>query len=131
MCEEKIRNLEIIQGIINRMANNTFLLKGWSVTIIVGIFSLNFENLKNGICLLVYLVIVMFWGLDSYYLQLERQYRCIYYMCLNDEIEKYDLRIHKSDKVKKTCFYQCFFSKTEIYFYFSMILILTVVLFLL
>lgn len=38
--EAKIRYLEMIQGIINRMAGNSFALKGWAVTLISGIFVL-------------------------------------------------------------------------------------------
>ena len=38
--ENKIKHLEIIQGIINRMAGNSFALKGWAVTLIAGIFAL-------------------------------------------------------------------------------------------
>ena len=32
--EKKIKHLEMIQGVINRMAGNSFALKGWSVTLI-------------------------------------------------------------------------------------------------
>ena len=32
--EKKIKHLEMIQAVIVRMGNNSFLLKGWSVTLI-------------------------------------------------------------------------------------------------
>ena len=38
------KHLEIIQGVINRMASNSFSLKGWAVTLVVGIFTL-FEKI--------------------------------------------------------------------------------------
>ena len=38
--ENKIRHLEMIQGVINRMASNSFMLKGWAVTLVAGIFAL-------------------------------------------------------------------------------------------
>lgn len=36
--EEKIRHLEMVQGIINRMAGNSFFLKGWMVTLVTAFF---------------------------------------------------------------------------------------------
>ena len=37
--ENKLKHLQMIQGIINRMASNSFALKGWSVTLVAGIFA--------------------------------------------------------------------------------------------
>ena len=37
----KLKHLEFIQGIITRMANNSFMLKGWAVTLVAGIFALS------------------------------------------------------------------------------------------
>ena len=39
--ENKLRHLEMIQNIISRMANNSFLLKGWTVTLVAGIFTIS------------------------------------------------------------------------------------------
>lgn len=128
MDEYKVKNLEMIQGIISRMANNSFLLKGWSATLNIGMFSLNYKTVEKSIFILLFVVIVMFWGLDSYYLKLERQYRCIYNMCLNDEIDRFDLNIQEKNKEKKVYFYQCLFSKTEVVYYFSLALTLAVIL---
>lgn len=38
--EKKLKHLEMIQAVINRMANNSFMLKGWTVTLVAGIFAL-------------------------------------------------------------------------------------------
>ena len=38
--EAKIKYLEMIQNVINRMAKNSFLLKGWSITLLTGIITL-------------------------------------------------------------------------------------------
>ena len=35
--ESKIRHLEMIQGVINRLSTNSFLLKGWSLSLITGL----------------------------------------------------------------------------------------------
>ena len=35
-----MKHMEMIQGVINRMASNSFALKGWTVTLVAGIFAL-------------------------------------------------------------------------------------------
>lgn len=124
MDESKIRNLEMIQEIINRMANNSFLIKGWSITIAGVLFSLNIESLCESIYFLICFLIVLFWLLDAYYLQLERQYRNLYNCCRKDEIEIFDLQLQKKSKREKTFYYQCLLSKTEVGFYLILIFLL-------
>ena len=41
--EQKIKHLEFIQTTINRMAGNSFLLKGWTVTLTGGLLALTFD----------------------------------------------------------------------------------------
>lgn len=76
--ENKIRHLEMIQGVISRMANNSFLLKGWAVTLVAGIFTLAAKDADKLYFIIAYIPIVVFWGLDSYYLLQERLYRSLY-----------------------------------------------------
>ena len=72
--ENKIKHLELIQGVINRMAGNSFALKGWAVTLIAGIFALASKDADKIYFLVAYIPITVFWGLDSYYLLQERLY---------------------------------------------------------
>lgn len=44
MVDYKVPHLEMIQGVINRMARNSFALKGWAVTLVAGIFALSSKN---------------------------------------------------------------------------------------
>ncbi len=44
---KKEKHLEMIQGIINRMASNCFALKGWAVTLVSGIFALSDKNTEK------------------------------------------------------------------------------------
>lgn len=44
--EDLLKHLEFIQYIINRMAKNSFLLKGWTVTIVAAFFALAAQNLE-------------------------------------------------------------------------------------
>lgn len=76
--ENKRTHLEFIQAVINRMANTSFLLKGWSITIIVGLFA--FSAKENELALLVLALILtgVFWFLDAFFLWQERLYRGLY-----------------------------------------------------
>ena len=76
--ENKHKHLEMIQVVINRMANNSFLLKGWAVTLVAGIFALASKDTNKIYFLIAYVPIVVFWGLDAYYLRQERLYRKLY-----------------------------------------------------
>ena len=76
--ERKFKHLEMIQSIIQRMANNSFFLKGWTITLIVAIFALSDPEMNQNYFGLVYIPVLAFWFLDSYYLQLERKYKLLY-----------------------------------------------------
>ena len=76
--ESKLKHLELIQGVINRMAGNSFLLKGWSVTLISALFALAAKDSNQFFIYLAYFPCVTFWGLDGYFLWQERMYRKLY-----------------------------------------------------
>ena len=76
--EEKMKHLDLIQSVITRMASNSFLLKGWSVTLASALFGLSAKDSEPRLALLALLPIVTFWGLDAYYLGYERQFRKLY-----------------------------------------------------
>lgn len=70
-----LKEIEIIQGVINRMANNSFLIKGWTITLIVGSLLFKSEPIMAWIAIIP---IIGFWGLDAYFLRQERLYRKLY-----------------------------------------------------
>ena len=78
MKEETIRYLEMIQNVITRMATNSFSLKGWAITLVAGILALSSKDSNITFFLISYLPIILFWFLDTYYLQLERRYRALF-----------------------------------------------------
>ena len=117
--ETKIRYLEMIQTIIARMASNSFMLKGWAVTLIAGIFVLASADSDNCFILIAYIPTIMFWLLDSYYLQQERLYRKLYNYAVKLKPEDIDmeLALFDPDKKSETKYLQCVSSKTEAGFY--------------
>jgi len=76
--ENKIKHLEMIQGIINRMASNSFLLKGWSVVLVSALFVLSAKETNIFFICLAFLPALAFWELDGYFLWQERLYRKLY-----------------------------------------------------
>ena len=71
-------HLGFIQNVITRMAGNSFLLRGWSVTLIVAIFSLAAKDADARVGLLSYYSAVLFWTLDTYYIRQEKLFRTLY-----------------------------------------------------
>lgn len=76
--EKKLKHLEMIQGVINRMAHCSFLLKGWSVILVSGLFALAAKETNPLFVYLAYLPVTVFWILDGFYLYQERLYRKLY-----------------------------------------------------
>ena len=74
----KEKHLELIQGVINRMASNSFQLKGWSVVLVSALFALAAGQTKEYFVYLAYFPALAFWVLDGYFLRQERMYRKLY-----------------------------------------------------
>lgn len=126
--EKKIRYLEMIQGVINRMASNSFMLKGWAVTLVAGIFALATKDVDKLYFLVAYIPVIIFWGLDSYYLMQEKLYRELYEkVCSMDENDiDFSLAASKEEfGSDENCFKTCVISRTEIWFYFPLALVCT------
>lgn len=110
----------MIQGIINRMTSNSFKLKGWAVTLVAGIFALASKDTDKFYFLIAYIPILIFWGLDSYYLQQERLYRSLYEKVRKMEEKDIDFSLKATTEEfnsNKNCYFYNLFSKTELWFY--------------
>ena len=92
----KLEHLKLIEAQIQRMADNSFKIKSWAITIIGSALIYWFKNSKNfEIAILILLVTLMFWWIDAYYLNLERCYRKLYNHVLVSIEDKYTLDISK------------------------------------
>ncbi len=76
--ENKRAHLEMLQGIINRMAGNSFLIKGWTITLVAALFALAQKESNPTFMYLAYFPALIFWALDAYYLWQERLFRKLY-----------------------------------------------------
>ena len=73
--EFMVEELKIVQDIIKRMALNSFLIKGWTITLVVATLLLKGEKFQ---VFIAFIPILVFWYLDAYFLWLERLYRRLY-----------------------------------------------------
>jgi len=73
--KDLLKEIDLIQSIISRMSNTSFLIKGWAVTMISFIFAF---RTNQAVLPLVFIPLFLFWFLDGYFLQQERLYRKLY-----------------------------------------------------
>ncbi|QEE16832.1 hypothetical protein DSAG12_02662 [Promethearchaeum syntrophicum] len=120
----------MIQDIIKRMAQNSFMLKGWSLTIYSVVIAFNLANLQWVFFLNAIIIIGFFWVLDSYYLRQERLFRKLWEKKVDlfnndrEELNKnlFDMDTKKiqsslEDKQKVKNIFGVMFSTTECLFY--------------
>ena len=119
MNPERIKHLELIQGVVNRLAGNSFSMKGWTVAIIAGLFALSAKDANPYMVLITLMPSLCFWGLDSYYLRQERLFRALYNSSIleNTSIPLFSMNIKLVEK-KVASFCSVFFSRTIFWFHF-------------
>ncbi|GAA7464196.1 hypothetical protein ID1074_14760 [Helicobacter pylori] len=98
-----IEELKILQGIINRMTQNSLECKKWTLALVVGVLSLKIEAISNsyGLCVLGVLLLC-FWFLDAYYLTQERSFREQYQWLIENRL-KTDERLFEVLPAHQTC----------------------------
>lgn len=118
MSEAKHKHLDFIQIVIARMGVNSFLLKGWSVTLVAAIFALADKAADSRYLFAAYLPNVIFWGLDGYYLYTERLYRKLYEDVADDKpgVKPFHLDVSRYREGFRG-WMGVVFSRTEFWFY--------------
>lgn len=96
------KEIDLIQSCINRMAQNSFMVKGWLITLVTVILALLPESVNTrGVCIIVFLATFCFWYLDAFFLRLEQLYRWKYEWVIAKRCETdefcYDLDPMNSD----------------------------------
>lgn len=76
--DNKLKHLEFIQNVITRMNSNSFIIKGWCITLVSALFALAANNSNSKFVLITYVVIPVFWFLDGFFIATERKYRDLY-----------------------------------------------------
>ena len=129
--ESKLKHLELIQGVINRLASDSFRMKGWAVFLVAAMFVLVAREaaLDAGyIALLPIIPIIAFWGLDGYFLWNERLFRAHYDNVRNLSAEAIDFSMDVREC--RSCWHHSWFgatlSRTLLVFYGTLLVLVLV-----
>jgi len=115
--EFMLKEIDIVQDIIRRMASNSFMIKGWTVILVAVTLLLRGSEYH---VFIAYIPIIVFWYLDAYFLRLERLYRRLYNWIINNRLESgeylFDMNYHRFEDQEQTTL-RIMFSKTIVLFY--------------
>ena len=124
------KELDLIQAVITRMAQNSFYMKGWCITLVVAIFSLSGTvGTVKDVAIPLAIMAAFFWVLDTNYLSLETKYRGLYASVLkrrlvdNDYGKLYSLDYNLAEKPERR-WVGVFFSWSESCLYAPLIVLL-------
>ncbi len=121
-----LKEIEIIQEIIKRMAFNSFMIKGWAITLVVVTLLLKGTEYQVGIA---FIPLFVFWFLDAYFLWQERMYRKLYEWVIKNRLEKdenlFDMNAYRfKDEVQSRL--RIMFSITLGWFYGSIAILIVI-----
>ena len=120
----------MIQNIINRLANSSFFLKGWTVIFVATVLGFAMKDSKSAYIWMAVIPTLSFWALDGFYLKQERLSRALYDKVRGLEDEEIDFSMDTSQVKKnvKNWFFICF-SRTILFFYLPILAVILAVLF--
>lgn len=82
-----LKEIDLIQACINRMAQNSFMVKGWTLSLVAVVLALLPESFDlTGLCLIGIVATVCFWYLDAFFLRTEKLYRWKYDWILSNRL---------------------------------------------
>lgn len=75
---DRMKHLEFIQATITRLGNNSFLIKGWALTLAAAFLALSAYQRSWEISGAGVVPLLCFWFLDGYFVRQERLFRRLY-----------------------------------------------------
>ena len=61
----KVKHLEFIQGVVNRLATNSFRIKGWAVILVSALLALLITQTRADLAWIGFVPVLVFWGLTA------------------------------------------------------------------
>ncbi len=86
-----VDRLQMIQGVITRLAANSGTFKGFSVPVVTALLGVGIDKNNDGFVWLGIYPIAVFGFLDAYYLALEKRYRALYRKATTDPDTEWSL----------------------------------------
>jgi hypothetical protein len=126
MCKEneKIKHLEFIESIINRFNHDSFLIKGWMITLVSALLVLAVNSTEYKMFLVAIFPVVVFCFLDAFYLQEERKFVELYKQTAQGNVKDFSMDVTTYKNVIRCKYSHVLFSKTIFPLYFSIIMML-------
>ncbi len=115
--ENKIKHLEFIQNVITRMNSNSFMIKGWCVTLVAALFALAAKDSEVKFAIIAYFTIAVFWILDGFFLATEKAFRKMYNQVRVKDENEIDFNMTPEQVTIYGLFCKGIFTKTLIPFY--------------
>lgn len=129
--ENKQKHLEFIQTVINRMAGNSFLLKGWAISLVAVLFALSVKDSSHGYIFIAYFPVIVFWILDGYFISRERLFRDLYNHVRKLDEKDIDFSMDINGyKEKGNGWVYSIFSSTLLFFYISLVGVMLIIMYL-
>jgi hypothetical protein len=120
--EKKLKHLDFLQLVITRMNVNSFLVKGWAVTLVAAMFAFAAKDSNSKYAYITIVTSAIFWSLDAYYLSLERQYRGLYDVVRVKTEDNIDFDMNASSfNVGRNTWLSCFLAFTLVVFYVTIV----------
>lgn len=127
MNEQTVKHLELIQGVINRLSQNSFAYKGLSIGLVTAVFALAAKDGNPKYLLDAILPSLAFWALDAYYLRQESLFRALYDEVRRGALDRdpFTMDTAQCEHAVKTWWRTCW-SKTIAWLYCPMVILLTI-----
>lgn len=121
------KELDLIQGCISRMAHNSFIVKGWAILLVSGVFAFGGkEVLSWWYCFIICGTLFALWVLNAYFLAKEKEYRYWYSWIIKERRTGNDTLLYELNTSKyptgKCCPAGTMFSTILPWFYIALIL---------
>jgi hypothetical protein len=86
-----VEYLKMIQSVINRLAQNSFHAKSWSVAAVTAMLAFTSRSSQAASYALALFPAFCFWVLDAYYLRQERLFRALYSSAAAGDVLPYSM----------------------------------------
>ncbi len=126
--EKTLKHLEMIQNVINRLANSSFFLKGWTVIFVAAVLGFATKDSKPMYVWLAAIPTLSFWALDGFYLNQEWRFRRLYDSVRLTDEDEIDFSMNTTPFKKKWDLLKSMFSKTLLPFYLTILIVIGIVL---
>jgi hypothetical protein len=129
------KEIDLIQVVITRMANNSFLLKGWIVPLVAVLLALTNQTIvANNLSyfnFILILPVVIFWYLDAFFLHKEKCFRRLYDWTIANRMSSdeylYNLDYTRFEKDEKKV-WEIMFTNITLFPFYGFIAIILIVL---